>query len=93
MDEKVKENEKDQEENCQKEELILKVQNQKFDKQHQKALKNAFMNYPQENELYYILEMIDDCEFEFFELNQLNKSSIKVVHYVHPSVFRPFNPP
>ena len=70
----------------------MEVINQKLDKQHQKAFFNAFMNYPQENELCYILEIIDDCESKSSELKQMNESSIKVVHYVHPSIFRPFKP-
>ena len=43
----------------------MDVQNRDLDKQHQKAFFNAFMNYPHENELCYILEVIDNCGFEF----------------------------
>ena len=59
------ENEKGQDENFQMEDLIMEVQTQEHDKQHQKAYLNAFMNYPHENELCYILEVIDNCGFEF----------------------------
>ena len=52
VDEKVKENRKGQDKNFQKEDLIVEVQNQEQDKQHQKASLNAFMNY--------LLEVIDD---------------------------------
>ena len=50
------------------EDLTIEVQNRELNKQHQKASLNAFMNYPHENESSYILEVIDDCGSEFFEL-------------------------
>ena len=46
VDEKVMENEKGQEENFQMEDLIMEVQTQEHDKQHQNSFLNAFINYP-----------------------------------------------
>ena len=46
VDEKVKKNGKGQDENFQREDFIMEVQNRKLDKQHQKASLNAFISYP-----------------------------------------------